>query len=64
MLTYEKVLDLTYLYCWHERIIMYRDIFYIQRDGGKNSMIIFSMGTSKVRKSLQFVPCNRPHLIL
>ena len=33
--------------------IPYRDIFYIQRDGGKNSMICSRLGISKVRKSLQ-----------
>lgn len=35
--------------------IPYRDIFYIQRDGGKNSVIYSNAGTSKVRKSLQQV---------
>lgn len=35
--------------------IAYRDIFYIQRDGGKNSVIYSSAGISKVRKSLQSV---------
>lgn len=35
--------------------IPYKDIFYIQRDGGKNSMIFSRLGTSKVRKSLQKV---------
>lgn len=35
--------------------IPYRDIFYIQRDGGKNSVIYSNTGTSKVRKSLQQV---------
>lgn len=35
--------------------IPYRDIFYIQRDGGKNSEIYSSTGISKVRKSLQQV---------
>ena len=35
--------------------IPYRDIFYIQRDGGKNSAIYSNAGTSKVRKSLQQV---------
>lgn len=35
--------------------IPYKDIFYIQRDGGKNSMICSRLGTSKVRKSLQQV---------
>ena len=34
--------------------IPYKDIFYIQRDG-KNSSIVCSAGTSKVRKSLQQV---------
>ena len=33
--------------------IPYKDIFYIQRDRGKNSIFYTSMGTSKVRKSLQ-----------
>lgn len=33
--------------------IPYRDIFYIQRDGGKNSMICSRLGKSKVRKSLR-----------
>ena len=33
--------------------ISYKDIFYIQRDGGKNSMICSRLGISKVRKSLQ-----------
>lgn len=35
--------------------IPYKDIFYIQRDSGKNSMIVSGTGTSKVRKSLQQV---------
>ena len=35
--------------------IPYRDIFYIRRDGGKNSAIYSNVGTSKVRKSLQQV---------
>ena len=35
--------------------IPYRDIIYIRRDGGKNSVIISAMGTSKVRKSLHQV---------
>lgn len=35
--------------------IPHRDIFYIQRDGGKNSVIYSNTGTSKVRKSLQQV---------
>ena len=33
--------------------IPYKDIFYIQRDGEKNSMICSRLGISKVRKSLQ-----------
>ena len=45
--------------------IPHKDIFYIQRDGGKNSMIVSSMGTSKVRKSLQqvFEELNTPEFI-
>lgn len=45
--------------------IPYRDIVYIQRDGGKNSMIFSSMGVSKVRKSLQqvFEELNTPEFI-
>ncbi|MDE7362379.1 MAG: LytTR family DNA-binding domain-containing protein [Oscillospiraceae bacterium] len=45
--------------------IPYKDIFYIQRDGGKNSMIVSGMGTSKVRKSLQqvFEELNAPEFI-
>lgn len=35
--------------------IPYRDIFYIQRDSGKNSVICTSIGMSKVRKSLQHI---------
>lgn len=35
--------------------IPYKDIFYIQRDGGKNSVICSRLGISKVRKSLQQV---------
>jgi len=35
--------------------IPYRDIFYVRRDGGKNSVICSGMGKSKVRKSLQQV---------
>lgn len=35
--------------------IPYRDIFYIERDGGKNSVIYSIVRTSKVRKSLQQV---------
>ena len=38
----------------HMEKIPYKDIFYIQRDG-KNSSIVSSAGTSKVRKSLQQV---------
>lgn len=33
--------------------IPYKDIFYIRRDGGKNSMICSRLGVLKVRKSLQ-----------
>lgn len=45
--------------------IPYKDIFYVQRDSGKNSMIVSSMGTSKVRKSLQqvFEELNTPEFI-
>lgn len=45
--------------------IPYKDIFYVQRDGGKNSMIVSNMGTSKVRKSLQqvFEELNTPEFI-
>ena len=44
--------------------IPYKDIFYIQRDG-KNSSIMSSTGTSKVRKSLQqvFDELNSPEFI-
>lgn len=35
--------------------IPYKDIFYIQRDGGKNAVIYSPVGLSKVRKSLQQV---------
>ena len=35
--------------------IPHKDILYIQRDGGKNSVICSNAGTSKVRKSLQKV---------
>ena len=35
--------------------IPYKDIFYIQRDGGKNAVIVSGMGISKVRKGLQQV---------
>lgn len=35
--------------------IPYKEIFYIRRDGGKNSVICSGMGMSKVRKSLQQV---------
>ena len=37
----------------HMEKIPYKDIYYIQRDSGKNSMICSRLGTSKVRKSLQ-----------
>ena len=37
----------------HMEKIPYKDIFYIQRDSGKNSMICSRSGISKVRKSLQ-----------
>lgn len=37
----------------HMEKIPHKDILYIRRDGGKNSMIVSCMGTSKVRKSLQ-----------
>ncbi len=45
--------------------IPHKDIFYIRRDGGKNSMIVSSTGTSKVRKSLQqvFEELNTPEFI-
>lgn len=45
--------------------IPYKDIFYIRRDGGKNSMICSRMGTSKVRKSMQqvFEELNAPEFI-
>lgn len=44
--------------------IPYKDIFYIQRDG-KNASIVSSVGTSKVRKSLQqvFEELNTPEFI-
>ena len=44
--------------------IPYKDIFYIQRDG-KNASIVSSVGTSKVRKSLQLVfeELNTPEFI-
>lgn len=44
--------------------IPYKDIFYIQRDG-KNASIISSIGTAKVRKSLQqvFDELNTPEFI-
>lgn len=35
--------------------IPYKDILYIQRDGGKNSTLYTKIGTSKVRKTLQQV---------
>lgn len=37
----------------HLEKIPYKDIFYIRRDSGKNSMVCSAMGSSKVRKSLQ-----------
>ena len=45
--------------------IPYKDIFYIQRDGGKNSMLVSGMGISKVRKSLQqiFEELDTPEFI-
>lgn len=45
--------------------IPYRDILYIQRDGGKNAEIHSERGTSKVRKSLQqvFEELNAPEFI-
>ena len=45
--------------------IPYKDIFYIQRDGGKNSMLVSGMGISKVRKSLQqiFEELDSPEFI-
>lgn len=45
--------------------IQYKDILYIQRGGGKNSMIVSNMGISKVRKSLQqiFIELNTPDFI-
>ena len=48
----------------HMEKIPYKDIFYIQRDG-KNSSIVSSVGTSKVRKSLQrvFDELNAPEFI-
>ena len=48
----------------HMEKIPYKDIFYIQRDG-KNSSIVSSVGTSKVRKSLQrvFDELNAPEYI-
>ncbi len=39
----------------HMEKIPYKDIFYIRRDGGKNSVICSGIGVSKVRKSLQQV---------
>lgn len=47
-----------------ETALNYKDIFYIQRDG-KNSSIVSSVGTSKVRKSLQrvFDELNAPEFI-
>lgn len=45
--------------------IPYKDIFYIQRDGGKNSVLVSGMGISKVRKSLQqiFKELDTPEFI-
>lgn len=45
--------------------IPYRDIFYIQRDGGKNVTIHTSSGTSNVRKTLQQIydELNAPEFI-
>lgn len=45
--------------------IPHKNIFYIQRDGGKNSVIVSSLGASKVRKSLQqiFEELNTPEFI-
>lgn len=45
--------------------IPYKDILYIQRDGGKNSVICSSIGESKVRKSLQkiFEELDAPEFI-
>ncbi len=39
----------------HMEKIPYRDIFHIQRDGGKNVLICSSLGTARARKSLQQV---------
>ena len=49
----------------HMEKIPYKDIFYIQRDGGKNSMLVSGMGISKVRKSLQqiFEELDTPEFI-
>ena len=45
--------------------IPYREILYIQRDGGKNAVICSGRGSSKVRKSLQqvFEELNAPEFI-
>lgn len=45
--------------------IPYKDIFYIQRDGGKNSTFHTATGTSNVRKTLQqvFDELNTPEFI-
>ena len=49
----------------HMEKISYKDIFYIQRDSGKNSMICSRLGISRVRKSLQqiFEELNTPEFI-
>ncbi|MCM1190561.1 MAG: LytTR family DNA-binding domain-containing protein [bacterium] len=45
--------------------IPYRDIFYIQRDGGKNAVFYTTSGTSNVRKPLQqvFDELNAPEFL-
>lgn len=50
----------------HFEKIPYKDIFYIQRDSGKNSIICSSRGKSKVRKSLRqvFDELDTPEFIL
>lgn len=49
----------------HMEKIPYKDIFYIQRDGGKNVVLVSVMGISKVRKSLQqiFEELDTPEFI-
>lgn len=49
----------------HMERIPYRDIFYIQRDGGKNVTICTSTGISNVRKTLQqiYSELNAPEFI-